>query len=667
MRIRKLLYLVFLFPLLAGCGNSETSSTSTPVHYHDMEHFTLVAPACESSGKKEYYHCKGCEKDFLLENEQYVEVSEADLVIPATGHDLEHFTYVAPTCELSGKEEYYQCKSCEKFFVGEEPNLKEVNESELVISPLGHQIDEHYEYLAPTCEAKGYIEHDDCSRCGKHFILEEGTYVQVSDEDIEIAPNGHDYRFVEASESTCSKHGNKEHYRCNDCGKYFFEIEGEKVEVSEDDVLLDLLPHTFDENMHCTVCGFDGNPMVFVGQNKTEIEHEDGQTILFNFEITYNTEIRYVLNLDFYKDGELVGWLFSGSYKCRTYYSKYDEAAGSYPAFQNNVYFSNSYAPDSYKLLSKGKYLAKISMESSSDKYDLVKANITCEETLHRYDDDHNCLVCGDHLDDNEFVDLGTLHFNDKVTVNVNGDKLVAKFVIEDGYSKAFKPYFLFDRSQFSIANFINTATLEEIWALDSNRTTWQLGMNCSGNNDNLYCYYKNDIQMNSNYVYYLHVRFAGDVDVETLKMTFSSHPSHTYDEYGRCTGYLCEEYNGDFYLSDSGVLQEGKTALPYQLTKGKSVCARTVNDNTDITSLGFTIRASSNPNLSITVVQVNKNGNYSTVKSASSSDLYYTTHSEGSSVIWDSVSIYFSDKTYTGHLYVLITCNSSGTVNLIS
>ena len=173
-------------------------------------------------------------------------------------------------------------------------------------------------------------------------------------------------------------------------------------------------------------------------------------------------------------------------------------------------------------------------------------------------------------------------------------------------------------------------------------------------------------LSMCTQHVYYLHICFAGDLDegIDTLEMSFLTHVTHTYDEYGHCTGYGCEEYNGDFYLNDYGSLVENKTSLPYTFYKDKQISIRTLNDNIEFTSVSLRIRSTDvNPRLSIKVVYV-KNGNYSTIVTA---EMKYEYHFENNLQIYDRAYISFPEnKTYTGHLYITVSCSATNQFSLL-
>ena len=78
--------------------------------------FVEEQPAtCTEAGHEAYYLCSHCGKLYADENAE-TELSEADTVIAALGHDLTHHEEVAATCTADGSVEYWSCARCELNF-----------------------------------------------------------------------------------------------------------------------------------------------------------------------------------------------------------------------------------------------------------------------------------------------------------------------------------------------------------------------------------------------------------------------------------------------------------------------------------------------------------------------------------------------------------------------
>ncbi len=178
------------------------------------------AAACTENGKKAYYKCSVCNKLFIDEGSDKKEVTENELIVPAPGHKDEAIPAsedVAATCTDQGLTGGTRCSVC-----------KTILTPRTVIPALGHDFkEESYKTKTPaTCETKE-IQEAKCSRCD----------VTQTREKPNSEPLGHDYQKVEAKEATCAEPGNIEHYKCSRCSKLFIDEEGAKKEVTADKVV----------------------------------------------------------------------------------------------------------------------------------------------------------------------------------------------------------------------------------------------------------------------------------------------------------------------------------------------------------------------------------------------------------------------------------------------
>ena len=95
------------------------------------------APAtCTEAGKKAYWKCSVCQKIFS-DAEGKNETTEAELVIPANGHKLTEVKEVPATCTETGKKAYWKCSVCQRIFSDAE-GKNETTEAELIIPAAGH-------------------------------------------------------------------------------------------------------------------------------------------------------------------------------------------------------------------------------------------------------------------------------------------------------------------------------------------------------------------------------------------------------------------------------------------------------------------------------------------------------------------------------------------------
>lgn len=119
--------------------------------------------------------------------------------------------------------------------------------------------------VEPTCTAPGSKEYYQCPKCSNMFG-DENAKKPLTEADIELPKGSHNFTKVEATEPTCTKKGNKEYFKCNECGTYFKSENGQPGEEITDlsSVEIDMIPHTFDvktfisdgENGHYHKCKY---------------------------------------------------------------------------------------------------------------------------------------------------------------------------------------------------------------------------------------------------------------------------------------------------------------------------------------------------------------------------------------------------------------------------
>ncbi len=183
-----------------------------------VRHVAAVAPTCEEEGNIEYWYCENCGK-YYSDEACTQEISKADTVVAATGHDWKSVGKVDATCTTP---EYttYQCQN--------DPHHIKV---EVSGDALGH--DYTKVVTAPTCTTGGYTTYT-CTRCGESHIA-----------DI-TEPTGHSWdegTVVKGAE--CTSDGVME-YTCTVCG----ETKQENIGATG---------HTFVATIHepsCTKCGW---------------------------------------------------------------------------------------------------------------------------------------------------------------------------------------------------------------------------------------------------------------------------------------------------------------------------------------------------------------------------------------------------------------------------
>ena len=212
----------FIYPLISD--NSYLTDTETSPG-HQLSKTDSKAATCTEAGNTEYWYCSVCKKYFSDEDEKK-EISLADTVIPATGHQLNKTEGKAATCTEAGNTEYWTCNICGKYF-SDEDGRQEISLVDTVI-PAGHQLSKT-EGKAATCTEAGNIEYWNCSVCGKYFRDNEGRQeILLADTAI---PAGHQLNKRDSKSATCTEAGNTEYWYCSVCKKYFSDEDG-KQEIS---------------------------------------------------------------------------------------------------------------------------------------------------------------------------------------------------------------------------------------------------------------------------------------------------------------------------------------------------------------------------------------------------------------------------------------------------
>ena len=119
-------------------GKNETSfeALTIPAKGHSLTEVKEVPATCTEAGKKAYWKCSVCQKIFS-DAEGKNETTEAELVIEAKGHKLTEVKEVPATCTESGKKAYWKCEVCQKIFSDSE-GKNETTEAELIIPAAGH-------------------------------------------------------------------------------------------------------------------------------------------------------------------------------------------------------------------------------------------------------------------------------------------------------------------------------------------------------------------------------------------------------------------------------------------------------------------------------------------------------------------------------------------------
>ena len=223
-------------------GKNETTEDARviPAKGHNLEGVAEIPASCTATGTKAYWKCLNCNKLFS-DSEGKNETSFEALTIPAKGHSLTEVKEVPATCTETGKKAYWKCSVCQKIFSDAE-GKNETTEAELVIPASGHKL---YKIAGKpaTCNEPGITEHWQCSVCKKLFSDSEGKH-ETTEAELIVEAKGHKLTEVKEVPATCTESGKKAYWKCEVCQKIFSDSEG-KNETTEAELIIPAAGHDF--------------------------------------------------------------------------------------------------------------------------------------------------------------------------------------------------------------------------------------------------------------------------------------------------------------------------------------------------------------------------------------------------------------------------------------
>ncbi len=212
----------------ATCEDSGISTSYTTC--------TKCGAYAKVTGDSGNYNYTECTVESDDTNEDGV-IDENDFVAPALGHEygteegVNCAAYNAPSCTEDGNYGWVMCTRCNKFYRTTDENGDAIDPYvEIANADAANleKIDHDYTDLIPqkdaTCTEPGLKAHYQCSVCKKYFDATDKHEVEY--DDLVILATGHkNIEFVESKDATCLTTGNKEHYKCSDCGQLFLATE----------------------------------------------------------------------------------------------------------------------------------------------------------------------------------------------------------------------------------------------------------------------------------------------------------------------------------------------------------------------------------------------------------------------------------------------------------
>lgn len=187
---------------------------------HVLTKVDRIEPDCTHDGKEEYWSCNVCNK-YYADEAANVEIENIDSwgILPSR-HTVTKVNKVEPGCTHDGKETYWSCE-CGKYFEDEAATVEIADIDAWGILPAYHTTLTKVDRIEPDCTHDGKEAYWSCE-CGKHFEDPEAT-VEIADIDAwGILPEQHKFTNLIAEVSaTCEKEGVKAHKDCEICHKHF--------------------------------------------------------------------------------------------------------------------------------------------------------------------------------------------------------------------------------------------------------------------------------------------------------------------------------------------------------------------------------------------------------------------------------------------------------------
>ena len=279
-------------------GTTEITAADTVVAAkgHSLEKTDAKDATCTEAGNTEYWTCSECKKLFG-DDQGTTEIIAADTVVAAKGHSLEKTEAKDATCTEAGNTEYWTCSECKKLF-GDDQGTREITAADTVVAATGHDWGEwtvvkeateeeeglerrtcsndeshteektipklnHVHNLVKTdavdasCTEAGNIDYWICSECKKLFSDAAGT-TEITAADTVVAAKGHSLEKTEAKAATCTEAGNTEYWTCSECKKLFGDDQG-TTEITAADTVVAAKGHSLEKteakDATCTEAG----------------------------------------------------------------------------------------------------------------------------------------------------------------------------------------------------------------------------------------------------------------------------------------------------------------------------------------------------------------------------------------------------------------------------
>ena len=172
-----------------GKETNLTAVTSPKLGHKPVEVIAKAA-TCTENGIKKHYKCARTGCGALFEDKAGTKpLTDKDVVIPATGHDLEHVAAKEPTKTATGNIEYWHCKRCDKYFSDKDATA-EIRKEDTVIPQLK---EEKHTLTIVVSKVDGVVP-GEVQYAGKPYEMLEGLQKGETKELTAVAKSGYQFK-----------------------------------------------------------------------------------------------------------------------------------------------------------------------------------------------------------------------------------------------------------------------------------------------------------------------------------------------------------------------------------------------------------------------------------------------------------------------------------------